>query len=617
VSSRSLSRRSRQPRLGRRPIPPRSSTRSGDVLRSPRGGLLSRFLPAALIAAAVAVVLVIAFGQLGGSTSSARTESEVVTASDGVVQSTVTGTGSLEPVTQEDVDFQTSGTLAHVDVKEGAYVHKGELLATLDDTTAELTLKQARATLTEARTTLTSDEKSLDDSSSSDTSDAIGASGDESEEVSYSPGTVSDTAQSQTGTTSATTPTSTTQGGTGVGAGTGTSRTPTTSGTTTITTTETTTAPTETTTAPTETTTAPTETTTAPTETTTATTTAPDSGSTGTGHTGTGSKASSGSANGSSSSTGSSSSDSSSAGSSSSGSSSTVTAATVDADKLQIVEDEETVKEDREALTETRLRAPVSGTITSLDSIVPGDSVSSGSDSSAGSDSSSSSDDSSASSGTGAISAGSSTTTGSSSSTGSSASSTFAEIDSLKHLSMTVSFTEADINEVKVGQAAVVTLDALSNLELAGKVTEVSSLGTTTDDVTSYDATITLDQYDSRVKPGMSASAEVIIKQGHGVTVPSETVTGTSTLATVTEEVDGKKKTKKVIVGIRGSSRDLIVSGLSAGAELVETETLPAEGSSASGTSTSSSSSATSGFAARAAAGGFSGGGFAGGGGPP
>jgi multidrug efflux pump subunit AcrA (membrane-fusion protein) len=604
VSSRSLSRRSRQPRLGRRPIPPRSSTRSGDVLRSPRGGLLSRFLPAALIAAAVAVVLVIAFGQLGGSTSSARTESEVVTASDGVVQSTVTGTGSLEPVTQEDVDFQTSGTLAHVDVKEGAYVHKGELLATLDDTTAELTLKQARATLTEARTTLTSDEKSLDDSSSSDTSDAIGASGDESEEVSYSPGTVSDTAQSQTGTTSATTPTSTTQGGTGVGAGTGTSRTPTTSGTTTITTTETTTAPTETTTAPTETT--------------TATTTAPDSGSTGTGHTGTGSKASSGSANGSSSSTGSSSSDSSSAGSSSSGSSSTVTAATVDADKLQIVEDEETVKEDREALTETRLRAPVSGTITSLDSIVPGDSVSSGSDSSAGSDSSSSSDDSSASSGTGAISAGSSTTTGSSSSTGSSASSTFAEIDSLKHLSMTVSFTEADINEVKVGQAAVVTLDALSNLELAGKVTEVSSLGTTTDDVTSYDATITLDQYDSRVKPGMSASAEVIIKQGHGVTVPSETVTGTSTLATVTEEVDGKKKTKKVIVGIRGSSRDLIVSGLSAGAELVETETLPAEGSSASGTSTSSSSSATSGFAARAAAGGFSGGGgFAGGGGPP
>ena len=191
---------------------------------------------------------------------------------------------------------------------------------------------------------------------------------------------------------------------------------------------------------------------------------------------------------------------------------------------------------------------------------------------------------------------------------------------------MTVSFTEADINKLKVGQTAVVTLDALSNLELAGKVTGVSSIGTTTDDVTSYDATVTLNQYDSRVKPGMSASAEVIIKQGRGVTVPSGAVTGSGTLASVTEEVDGKQKTKKVIVGIRGDSRDLIVSGVSAGAELVETETLPAEGSSASASS-SSTSSATGGFGRRALSGGFggsfgsgfSGGGFsgAGGGGPP
>jgi hypothetical protein len=296
-----------------------------------------------------------------------------------------------------------------------------------------------------------------------------------------------------------------------------------------------------------------------------------------------------------------------------------VTAATIDSDKLAIVNDEQTVSEDQTALGETRLTAPVSGTITSLESLAPGASISSGSDSSsadAGSEDSSSG----ATSGAGASDA-STTSTGSSASTAASTSSTaFAEIDSLRHLSMTVSFTESDISELKVGQSATVSLDALSDVELAGKVTSVSSLGTTDDDVVSYDATITLDQYDSQVKPGMSASADVIIKQGHGVTVPSTAVTGTGTLATVAEQVSGKDTTEKVIVGLRGTSRDLIVSGVKSGAELVETETLPATGASTTTTATGATGS-TSGFGAGGGGrtfGAGGGGGFGGGaGGPP
>jgi multidrug efflux pump subunit AcrA (membrane-fusion protein) len=518
-----------------------------------------------VIVAGIVVVVVVAIGQLGTSSSSARTETQNVTASDGVVQSTVSGTGSLEPVTEEDVDFQTSGTLSHVDVKEGEYVHKGQLLATLGDTTAALTLKQAKATLAEARTTLSSDE--ANESSSSDTSAAVEISA-VAEDVSYTP-----TSSTPTQTTTPSTQTVTTQ-------------------TVTATTPATTPTPTTTVTTPTETTQTSPATTTEPTQTTTTATT-----NAGTTRTGSGSTGATSSGSTSSGSTGSSSSG------SSTSSSSSVTAATVDADKLQVIEDEQTVKEDRQALDQTRLRAPVSGTITSLESITPGDSVSSGSTSTGDSSSSSTST-------TGSTTLGSST--GSTSSSSSSSSSSFAVIDSLKHLSMTVSFTEADINKLKVGQPAVVTLDALSNLELAGKVTSVSSIGTTSNDVTSYDATVTLNQYDSRVKPGMSASAEVVIKQGHGVTVPSGAVTGSGNLATVTEDVNGKHTTKKVIVGIRGDSRDLIVSGLSSGAELVETETLPSLGSSAS--TSSSSSSATGAFSRRSTLGGGFSGGFPSGG---
>ena len=73
-------------------------------------------------------------------------------------------------------------------------------------------------------------------------------------------------------------------------------------------------------------------------------------------------------------------------------------------------------------------------------------------------------------------------------------------------MTTTVAFSESDITKVKVGQPATVTLDALSGVELAGHVSSISTLGTDNDGVVSYDATLTLDQRNSSVRPGMSAS---------------------------------------------------------------------------------------------------------------
>ena len=75
---------------------------------------------------------------------------------------------------------------------------------------------------------------------------------------------------------------------------------------------------------------------------------------------------------------------------------------------------------------------------------------------------------------------------------------------------MTVAFSESDITKVKVGQPATVTLDALSGVELAAHVSSISTLGTDNDGVVSYDSTLTLDQHNSSVRPGMSASAAVV-----------------------------------------------------------------------------------------------------------
>jgi len=107
----------------------------------------------------VAVVLaVLAVAEIGPPTSSARTSTQTVTAEQGVVQSTVTGSGNIEAGTDLDVNFQTSGTLSSVDVQVGQHVEKGQLIATLDQSSAQLTLDQAQQNLAAAEDQLSSAE---------------------------------------------------------------------------------------------------------------------------------------------------------------------------------------------------------------------------------------------------------------------------------------------------------------------------------------------------------------------------------------------------------------------------------------------------------------------------
>ena len=121
---------------------------------------------AALIAAAVVAAVL----EIGPPTSSARTSREVVTAADGIIQSTVTGTGNVEAGTDVEANFQTSGTLQHVYVSEGDHVVKGQLVATLDPTSAQLTVDQAQENLTAAQDDLTNaEDQSTSTSTTSDT----------------------------------------------------------------------------------------------------------------------------------------------------------------------------------------------------------------------------------------------------------------------------------------------------------------------------------------------------------------------------------------------------------------------------------------------------------------
>jgi multidrug efflux pump subunit AcrA (membrane-fusion protein) len=556
-----------------------------------------------LLGVVAIAVAALAVSQIGPPTSSARTSRETVTAEQGVVQSSVTGSGNISAGTDDTVNFNTSGTLQDVYVHVGQHVTGGQLLADLDPTAADLQLSQAQSQLTAAEDQLTclqdqttancgsggsggsgSGSGSSGSGSSGSGSSGSGSSGSASttsftpssagtvEYASYEPGSTSGSGKTKKPTTgSGGTPTSG-SGGTPKTESGGTPKTE--SGGT----------PTESGTKVTKTTPSVTVTVVVPST--------------------KGSSASSGA---------------SSAPKTSSTQTTTTTAtpspSSLASAQAAVYSAQAAVHTAEIAVNNTKLYAPVSGTIASLSSLTPGDTVSAGGSGSSSSSSSSSSSGS-GSSGSGTSGTGGTSTAGSLGGSGSSSSSStssgFAEIINTDTLTMTVAFSESDISKVHDGQPATVTLDALPGVQLAAHVSSISLVGTTSSSVVSYDATLTLDQNDSRVKPGMSASASVIVGQASGVTVPNAAVTGSGSLGTVTLVKNGKDVTQQVVVGLRGDTRTQIISGVNAGDQLVITIALPSLGS----TSTSGSGSGTLGGGGLGGLGGLGGGGgfFRGGG---
>ncbi|HKE81714.1 MAG TPA: hypothetical protein VKB54_20520, partial [Solirubrobacteraceae bacterium] len=92
-----------------------------------------------------------------------------------------------------------------------------------------------------------------------------------------------------------------------------------------------------------------------------------------------------------------------------------------------------------------------------------------------------------------------------------------------------------------------------------------SSGGSSTSAV-SYPVTLTLDQTGKDLKPGMSATADIVTDQVSGIAVPSQAITG-STVTVV--DKNGKQSTRQVQTGVVGDSTTQVVSGLNVGDTVV------------------------------------------------
>jgi HlyD family secretion protein len=160
-------------------------------------------------------------------------------------------------------------------------------------------------------------------------------------------------------------------------------------------------------------------------------------------------------------------------------------------------------------------------------------------------------------------------------------------IADLSEMEVEVEVDETDVIGAKVGQKADVRVDALPNQVLEGTVTEIGSsaiakLTSSQQESRDFLVTVTLTDPPATLKPGLSASADIIIAQKKGVlAVPIS--------ALVLREKEGEKSSRKeaaeeegvytvtngrakfcpVTKGIMGGLSIEITSGLKAGQEVI------------------------------------------------
>ncbi len=94
-----------------------------------------------------------------------------------------------------------------------------------------------------------------------------------------------------------------------------------------------------------------------------------------------------------------------------------------------------------------------------------------------------------------------------------------------KQLSSSITLNEIDAVKVKVGNKATVTFDAIDGLSITGTVSEIDALGAVSQGVVTYGSQIVFDTQDDRVRPGMSITASIIIDSRQNVLiVPSSAI---------------------------------------------------------------------------------------------
>jgi HlyD family secretion protein len=157
--------------------------------------------------------------------------------------------------------------------------------------------------------------------------------------------------------------------------------------------------------------------------------------------------------------------------------------------------------------------------------------------------------------------------TGSSGGGGTLGAGAFVVLDSADPFQLVVPFEEADAARIVPGQLVDVSVDALPNDTLTGRVTSVAPAGQDLSGIVSYYATVVVEGGADRLRDGQTAEADVRVESVDNVLrVPAAAVRRNDGRPTVTiAGPDGKPVSMPFLAGLVGDDYVEVRSGLTAG----------------------------------------------------
>ncbi len=150
-------------------------------------------------------------------------------------------------------------------------------------------------------------------------------------------------------------------------------------------------------------------------------------------------------------------------------------------------------------------------------------------------------------------------------------------------MDLKVQVDEIDVVNVKPGQLAIISADALPNTKLEGTIDSIGLIPAQKSGVVVYDVTLTLNvPADSGLRAGMSATADIVTAQRNNIIlIPDRAISKDSQGNTIVKiQVDGKSETRTVVTGLSDGIQTEIVSGLSEGDTIIERQTTSTSSSS-------------------------------------
>ncbi len=147
----------------------------------------------------------------------------------------------------------------------------------------------------------------------------------------------------------------------------------------------------------------------------------------------------------------------------------------------------------------------------------------------------------------------------------------FGGVASMKTMTLGIQVDELDLPNIKTGMSVNVSVDSVKNKTFKGEVTQVSTVGTTTNGVTYYDVVVTVSNPDG-LKYGMTATGEILIQNKENILmIPLEALqTRAGKHYVKIKNDDGTyEEQHEVKIGIRSKTNVEITEGVTEGQTIV------------------------------------------------